>query len=223
MDYPDCHIPGAVILRPYDPSKPLMVSGSGRSGTTALARVCAALGLRYYWDVRSLNAEEDSIREAWQCYDLDAVRTIRAYRGAGWVGKFPLAVHWARVTPGLMEAADCNWIASLRDPVCEVYYDRQTPSTRHPVTQIEDRLTASTNIVRGCHAAACTGVGAAMVSYEALCDPRKQGSIIARLARWIAGSTPDAAKISAAIDEVRPADSRYRGEWSELKSQIAKS
>jgi hypothetical protein len=212
MDYPDCTIPGAVLLRPYDPAKPLMVSGTGRSGTTALARVCAALGLRHSWDARSLNAEEDVIRDAWQTSDLAAVRAIRQERGPGWVGKFPLAVHWARVTPGLMEAADCNWIVSLRDPIAEVHRDRETQPDRHVVTQIEDRLLRSTYIVRGCHAAACTGVGAAMVSYEALCDPRKQSAIIARLARWIAG-TPDAAKIAAALDEVRPGDARYRGEF----------
>jgi hypothetical protein len=210
MHSPDCDTKGLVILRPYDASKPLMVSGGGRSGTTALARACAALGLRHDWTDDSLNAEEVEIRDAWLAKSPEAVAKIRQQRGTGWVGKFPIAAHVARLFPALMEAADCNWICSLRDPINEVFYDRLTDPKKSVVEQLNYRLRQSESIIAGSNAAASTGVGSALVSYEAICDDRKREAILLRVYQWIhGGDSPDSQILEAAMSEVIPGDPRY--------------
>lgn len=189
-------------LSPFDPSRPLMVSGNGRSGTTAVARVCAALGLRHYWDPRSQNAE-DELTDAWLNRDLDMIRRTRLSRSAGWIGKVPGAIHLAHEDRRFAAAADCNWLLTVRDPCAEAAHDQQQRPGESVWLSMHRRVQMAAQITE---AIKWLGpqTGVAIVSYERLL--LSTGPTVQAIADWIC--RPYAPE---AVQEIVPADPRYTG------------
>lgn len=206
------NVQGMLPFAPYVPSLPLMVSGNGRSGTTAVLRVCASLGLLTYHDPASTNCEEQTIQDGWLQRDPIALAGIREQRGAGWVAKFPVALAILNNQPRLLGASDCNWLCCFRDPVSQVFYDLSGGRGLPRLQRLQYRLALDRECTLGLSSAIESGRGAAAVSFEALCDPRKGAGVVSAIHEWIFGTTPTRAVLESALGEVRPGDLRYHGQ-----------
>jgi hypothetical protein len=192
-------------LSAADDAKPWLISGSGRSGTSALALVCEALGLRLLCSGR-LVAEYRPMRLAYAARDLDGIRAIRKEWTAGTLIKTPGLGVAAAHNPEMAAALDCNYIFSFRDAVAQNYYD----PLQHPEANQGEMMR---NRARMEEQAAVSGVllskstGVIMVSYEKLIQPRSNAGLLSHLCTLIGC---DLANVEAAVRVIEPEAPEYR-------------
>ncbi len=111
---------GLISLNKFQRARPVCVSGAGRSGTTALARVVDAMGVPSFFGDAG-NAEEEGISPLCHGMHEEGLRDEFAEKTAGrrgvWLLKVPgLSVHAANHA-AVRRALNCNWLIVLRDPV----------------------------------------------------------------------------------------------------------
>ena len=153
---------GILFLSALNPERPTMVSGPGRSGTTAMARALAAGGLAGQWESDSRNAELYAMQQAWERKDTAALKRLMESLAAASVTKVPNAVIWAVDRRDMLAQWDGNWIVTLRDPLCMAAHDGAPATLR-----LAWRMSAYLQTVAAAQEVARTH-GVALVSYEKL-------------------------------------------------------
>jgi hypothetical protein len=199
---------GIRVLSAADYTKPWLISGSGRSGTTALARVCAALGLRLL-STHPVNAAYEPMVRAYASRDLDEIRGIRKEWTAGCVIKMAGLGVTAGNDPAWASALDCNYIFSSRDAVAQTFYDQR----QHPEADVGELLRNRTHMEElGVSSAILLSqsTGVIMVSYEKLIQPASNVALVAHLCTLI-GGTPD--NLALAVQAVEPESPLYENAW----------
>ena len=196
---------GLTVLSAADHSKPWLISGSGRSGTTALARLCAALGLTSL-DNGHNTLEHQGMRVAHAERNVEWVRAFRRGWTAGCLVKTPGLGIVAGRDAEMAEALDCNYLFSFRDVVVESFYD----TIQHPDANVGEMMRTRANMAALSVSSALVlsqSTGVIMVSYEKLIQPLSNRALVTRLCTLIGGS-PD--NIDAAMLTISPEDAAYR-------------
>lgn len=155
---------GVLTLSPPRARVPVMVSGQGRSGTTAMARVLRAMGYAGYWDDDSRNAEELAVQQAWEWGDRESLSRVHEDRlQAPWVCKVPNASWWATHWPVMSGAWGGDWILMVRDPLMMSAHDGEPrfDRWRHRASGYAETVECSLKLSQ-------TGRGVSVVCYEAL-------------------------------------------------------
>ena len=150
-----------LILRPLDPQLPVMVSGAGRSGTTALARAISGGGYRNYADAASPSAEEYQMIHSWAKADLKQVNDLVQSRSGRWLSKVPNACVWAAYRPGWRLAWTGNWVITTRDPLASAW--RDPGELNHA---LGNRMSIYISVIESARALAQFGYGVALVCME---------------------------------------------------------
>ena len=202
---------GLVVLSAPDYSKPWLVSGSGRSGTTGLIRLIDGFG------VPSL--ETDGIKETnencdllqfWQAGDLEAIRSFRKEWPPGTVAKIPGMGAAAGQDSELARSLDCNYVFSFRDPVAESFYAFQ-----HPHANVGQLLAQRAAITRATIEAAISlsqSYGCLVVSYEKMIQPKSNWRLVQSLCTLMAGQ-PEL--LEMALRSLETEAVGYRNEFNE--------
>lgn len=198
--------PTVYWLGTWQPQAPVMVSGQGRSGTTALVRALASAGLAPFWEPGSAGAEELEMLRAWERGESATIaRLVTARRALGqWVSKVPNAAIWAANRSGLANAWGGNWAIITRDPLAMVAHDltREEAATPSAVGyRLHYRVAGYAQTV-GAAQRLADGWGVVVVSFEKLLtDP-------ATVLRDLSAHLP-ILDIPAGVDEIRAGDARY--------------
>lgn len=186
---------GTLILRPLRPNTPVMISGEGRSGTTAMARALRAGGLDIIYPDDSANAEVDPYTDAWHHKQKDALtawyQEASRNRSGTWGVKVPGA-NIIATWPGMSHLWPGDWIIMTRDPLSRLAYG--------------DTLAVLISSYLATFGAAnrldLAGRGVVLVSYEKLLTASHE--VLASLGLKI--------DITAAAAEIIPGDPRYHVE-----------
>lgn len=192
---------------PQPRGTPFMISGLGRSGTTALARCCSAV-LRPWWPADSPNAE-DTMTTHWHvqpdpatALELWHLRTGQA--GPAWLTKVPGAVSRAVRDPQFhsLGARFC-WAVIVRDPVAgafaEVYHGRRPFAP----AEVARRAGSCLATVRDAIVLADRHIPVCLVSCEKLfVSPR---AVLSNLWTWL-GIPWNSADMTQALAQIRPGD-----------------
>ena len=198
--------PGAMPLSARRPLKPILVTGSGRSGTTAVARILAAGGMSHFWDPDSLNAETLEDILAWEGRgNPEAIAEIRQRRGEGpWLYKKPLVLHKMRGNSALVPLVDSDLVVVCRDPVAEARYDG---ADRERAILSRARLAAQ-QIEFAIQLAGRWGV--MFLSYDLMKDPDNLPVMVKALFKW-AGLSTRSDNVERGVGQFVPGDPRYHG------------
>jgi hypothetical protein len=181
-----------------------MISGAGRSGTTALMRCMAAAGMKC--DAKELlNANaEGNLTEAFASDNASYIAARAAVFGHNHVAKVPMACVKAAINPGLMDAWSGNWLIVMRDPVATASREISVRSIARgaPHYMLAVRGAESQQIINSAiQLSRFTGV--AMVSYEKLLSGA--ATVMQDIASWLSIEID----INAAVSEVVANDPRY--------------
>jgi len=196
---------GLTVLSAPDYSKPWLISGSGRSGTTALALVIQELGLPLLAGGMGNLSEHAGMHQAYLNRDLTWIRAFHDQWRAGHVVKTPILGVVAGTEPELAEALDCNYIFALRDPIAESYYDaRQHPGANVAHLMLQRAVMAQNAVSSAITLSVSTGV--LVLSYEKLIQPRSNRALVEYLCTLIGGQP---SKIDDALRVINPEDEAY--------------
>lgn len=189
-------------LSAYRPNRPLLISGAGRSGTTAVMRAVARMldWTTYFDQTASRNAEDEltpNLGDIGRLFEI--VKARRASCGARWVSKVPQLVLFAAESPGHSIMADWfNLIVVTRDPV--------TVAFREPALNVLTAAHQAERVIRAAlQLAPLTGV--VVVPYERLLTDAQP--TIRAIADWI-GEPVEPLAVARGAAEVEPHDRRYR-------------
>lgn len=193
-------------LSNWQPSLPVMVSGQGRSGTTALVRALGAAGLPHYWEPGSAGAEELAMLRSWEKGEGNAIaRLVESRQQVGqWVSKVPNAAIWAANRIGLARAWGGNWAIITRDPAAMASHDFAKGDLVDPATigyRLHYRAAGYIQTIASAQRLAHS-TGVVLISYEKLLS--QPSEVLAELAQKM-----PLRDISAGAAEVRPQDPRY--------------
>lgn len=174
---------------------PIMVSGEGRSGTTAMARALRAGGVRMIYPEDAAHAEDSGFTAAWHRKDKNAlVAWITEHEGKDWWGAKVPGASTIATWPGMRDIWPGDWIIMTRDPLARMAYGEPLPSL---VSGYLSTIGSATRLN-------LSKAGVALVSYEKLA--------LAPKAVFTALGLP--IDIEAAAAEIIPADPRYHIENS---------
>ena len=199
---------GVMVLKSFDPGRPVMITGMGRCGTTGLARAMKAMGLTSYYLDESVNAEEQVIMKGMHGGPVkcaNALRDLRASRPPVWVGKLPMLGVVASRIKEVEEAWDGNWITMVRDPVALACRDESGANGMEGAESIHF-FTAHTSVTVAAAGSLSKSNGGVIVSYEKLLS--SPGLVLGQIAAWMGDDSLD---IKAGADEVMTGDPRYIG------------
>jgi hypothetical protein len=178
----------------------VLVTGHPRSGTTCLARVVNALGIPVYTShVESKNMEDYTLSKLIEAGEWDTVETIVKDRREN---------NWCFKRPFLLRHIEKRWdlfpgirvIQTYRDPVAILASVQRHQGARaddeNPLLTVMKAVLGEFNYAERCD------VPLLRVSYEA-CITRSAAAV-KEIAEFL-----DVPFLSAAVDEVVPADPRY--------------
>lgn len=191
---------GLLFLSPLKADRPTMVSGPGRSGTTAMARALAGGGLVRQWADDSRNAEVLAMQQAWEKKDASSLRRLMESLPLRSVTKVPNACVWAVDRRELLNQWDGNWVVTVRDPLCMAAHDGQPAALR-----LAWRVAAYIQTIAAAQAISQTH-GMVLVSYEKLV--MEPAAILNPLAEALGLDA------FAMLKEINASDGRYFGRFS---------
>ena len=201
-------------LSPYRDGLPLMISGSGQGGTTAVMRSLASgmRGMQTFFLPESRNAEDDlmlamrKIPHEDKIFDFTKVFNERMKEyGSKWITKIPQSVKCA---DSLGDGVAFNWLIITRDPLASTLsFIANSDHIKDAENQFMHRRNSLRNIqVAGFALAKDTGV--LFVDYESLML-RTEG-VLTEISKWM-GAEIDLEK---AMEQIIPRDPRYKGDFS---------
>lgn len=207
-----------LVYSPWKKSYPLMISGGGQNGTTAVMRMLSSAlnDYRSFFHSGSRNAEDELMlalmglnHESYsnETFDFQKVYSDRMNQFSHrWITKIPSATLRLKKMP---EMAKFNWIVVTRDPLASTLSWAEQSNQHDQIEyQFQKRAKEMTKVQEIARELA-KETGVMVVSYDSLLT--RPADTLTQIGKWLDVDL-NSKDLKSGVSEIIPCDSRYWGD-----------